>query len=166
MPERYEAPDICPICGADHLLIARVICPECASAIEGVFEPRPTDAAPDRRSGPLSGPSARGMERFGSLTKLSDEQLAFVEVFVRCRGVIKNVEDMLGLSYPTVKGRLDSVLKTLGLATEDDASPVERRRIRREILADLSAGRITADEAHDLLVRTPAPADDLSNDDN
>lgn len=170
MAERYEAPEICPICGHDHLLIARVRCPECGSAIEGEFEPRPsaasdlrpTDGA--RRSGPLPPvATVRSLARFGRLARLSDEQLEFVEVFLRCRGVIKNVEDMLGVSYPTVKGRLNTVLEALGIANDDEPSPAERRRIRREILADLSAGRITADEAHDLLLRTPA-ADDSLND--
>jgi hypothetical protein len=168
MGQTWEAPEICPVCGHDHLLIARLQCPNCSSAIEGVFEPRPNDG-PDpraadatRRSGPLSTPSVRGLARFGRLARLNDEQLEFVEVFLRCRGVIKNVEDMLGVSYPTVKGRLNTVLEALGLATDDDAPPAEQRRVRREILADLAAGRISADEAHELLARTPTLADDES----
>lgn len=172
MAERYEAPEMCPICGHDHLLITRVRCPACGSAIEGEFEPRTSDAPAirstesPRRSGPLPPvATVRSLARFGRLARLSDEQLEFVEVFLRCRGVIKNVEDMLGVSYPTVKSRLNTVLEALGISTDDDSSPTERRRIRREILADLSAGRISADEAHELLLRTPAPADDTGNDD-
>jgi hypothetical protein len=61
-----------------------------------------------------------------------------------------------------VKGRLNTVLEALGLATDDDAPPAEQRRVRREILADLAAGRISADEAHELLARTPTLADDES----
>ncbi|MGH2503429.1 MAG: hypothetical protein ACRDID_13065, partial [Ktedonobacterales bacterium] len=53
---------------------------------------------------------------------------------------------------------LNAVLEALGLAT-DDESPAEQRRVRREILADLSAGRITIEEAHELLARAPALPD-------
>ena len=166
MQQVWEAPEVCPVCGHDHLIIARLRCPACGSALEGDFEPRhsatadvrPSDGS--RRSGPLAGAPARGEARFGRLARLSDEQLEFVEVFLRCRGVIKNVEDMLGVSYPTVKGRLNAVLETLGLASDDDGAPAEQRRVRREILADLAAGRISADEAHELLARAPALPDD------
>jgi len=103
---------------------------------------------------------ARGEERFGRLARLNDEQLEFVEVFLRCRGVIKNVEDMLGVSYPTVKGRLNAVLEALGLASDDDIAPAEQRRMKREILNDLAAGRITTDEAHELLARVQLLGDD------
>lgn len=167
MEQLWEAPEVCPVCGHDHLIIARLSCPHCGSAVEGAFAQRvsaetwPADTT--RRSGPLPAVSARGEARgearFGRLARLSDEQLEFVEVFLRCRGVIKNVEDMLGVSYPTVKGRLNAVLETLGLTSDDDGSPAEQRRVRREILADLAAGRISADEAHALLARAPAPAD-------
>ena len=164
----WQAPEQCPVCGHDHLLIARLRCPACGSALEGEFAPR-QGATPDartaadgaRRSGPLPQTmGARGEARFGRLARLSDEQLEFVEVFLRCRGVIKNVEDMLGVSYPTVRGRLNAVLETLGLASDDDNSPAAQRSMRREILADLAAGRISAEEALELLAVAPAPADD------
>ncbi|HKT37321.1 MAG TPA: DUF2089 domain-containing protein [Ktedonobacterales bacterium] len=151
MAQTWEAPTRCPVCGHDHLLVARLACPHCGSAVEGVFE---------SAGAAHSGSEARGEARFGRLARLNDEQLEFVEVFLRCRGVIKNVEDMLGVSYPTVRGRLNTVLEALGLATDDDNSPAELRRMRREILADLSAGRITIEEAHELLARAPAPPDD------
>lgn len=167
MGQTWQAPEHCPVCGHDHLLIARLRCLACGSALEGEFEPRQS-ATPDtrpadgaRRSVPLpQAMGARGEARFGRLARLSDEQLEFVEVFLRCRGVIKNVEDMLGVSYPTVRGRLNAVLETLGLATDDDNSPAEQRRMRREILADLAAGRISAEEALELLAVAPTPADD------
>lgn len=164
MEQLWEAPEACPVCGYDHLTIARLRCAHCGSALEGEFAPhhsadaRPADGA--RRSGPLPAASTRGEARFGRLTRLNEEQLEFVEVFLRCRGVIKNVEDMLGVSYPTVKGRLNAVLETLGLATDDDSSLADQRRLRREILNDLSAKRISADEAHELLARIPTAADD------
>lgn len=159
MGQLWEAPETCPICGHDHLIIARVRCPECGSAVEGEFAPRRAAGPDTRRSGPLAA-SARGEARFGRLARLNDDQLEFVEVFLRCRGVIKNVEDMLGVSYPTVKGRLNAVLETLGLTTDDDIAPAEQRRMKREILSDLSAGRITTEEAHELLARAQLLGDD------
>lgn len=166
MAQTWQAPAQCPICGHDHLVVTRLACPNCGSALEGAFEPvgAATAESGARKSGPLT-PNVRGEARFGRLARLNDEQLEFVEVFLRCRGVIKNVEDMLGVSYPTVRGRLNAVLETLGLGAEDD-SPAEQRRARREILADLSAGRITIEEAHELLVRAPAPSDDEDTDED
>lgn len=71
---------------------------------------------------------------------------------MQCRGVIKNVEDMLGISYPTVKARLNNVLEAMGFDADDDQPDADRRRNRREILADLAAGRITTAEAHEKLL--------------
>jgi hypothetical protein len=50
----------------------------------------------------------------GRLGRLTREQIAFVEVFVECRGKIKDVEERLGLSYPTVVARLEAVVESLG----------------------------------------------------
>lgn len=154
MGQLWEAPEVCPVCGHDHLIIARVRCPDCGSAVEGEFAPRHATTPASRRSGPLAGAPARAEARFGSLARLNDEQLEFVEVFLRCRGVIKNVEDMLGVSYPTVKGRLNAVLEAMGLSADEDTPPADQRRMRHEILNDLKHGRISTDEAHTLLART------------
>jgi hypothetical protein len=157
MPQTWKAPDVCPVCG-DHLIITRLTCERCGSAVEGSFEaPGATSGEGRSKSGPLGG-ARSDTSRFGRLARLSDEQLEFVEVFLRCRGVIKNVEDMLGISYPTVRSRLDATLESLGFGSDEESAP-ERRRARREILAELAAGRISAEEAHDLLARTPPVSD-------
>jgi hypothetical protein len=161
MAQTWGAPTRCPICGHDHLLVARLACPQCGSAVEGLFEPAGVPHGGSEAPG-----QARGEARFGRLARLNDEQLEFVEVFLRCRGVIKNVEDMLGVSYPTVRGRLNAVLEALGLASDDDNSPAEQRRMRRQILADLSAGRVTSEEALELLARAPAPPDEALPDED
>ena len=135
----YEVDGICPVCG-DVMVVTRLSCGHCGSALEGAFTVHPTDV-PARGGGPAS-------VRFGHLARLDTAQLEFVEAFLRCRGVIKNVEDMLGISYPTVKARLASVLETMGFGPDDDLPVAEQRRQRREILADLAAGRITTDVAH------------------
>lgn len=91
----------------------------------------------------------------GWVQGLSPEQLAFVRVFLSCRGKIKDVEQALGLSYPTVVSRLDAVVAALG---EDvppapppppSSSPHPSRggQRRAQILDDLAAGLIDADEA-------------------
>ncbi|HEU0027974.1 MAG TPA: DUF2089 domain-containing protein [Ktedonobacterales bacterium] len=162
MPQTWKAPEICPVCG-DHLTITRLSCDRCGSALEGAFE-APTSAGEaregTRRSGPLGGAGRGDAARFGRLTRLDDEQLGFVEVFLRCRGVIKNVEDMLGVSYPTVRARLNAVLETMGFGADEEPAPAERRRARREILSELAAGRISAEEAHELLARAHALTDE------
>jgi len=45
-------------------------------------------------------------------------QLEFAEVFIRCRGNIREVERELGISYPTVRARLDEVITQLGYRTQ------------------------------------------------
>lgn len=43
--------------------------------------------------------------------RLPEEDLDFAKVFIKCRGNIKDVEKELGISYPTVRGKLDSVIR-------------------------------------------------------
>ncbi len=62
---------------------------------------------------------------------------------------------MLGISYPTVKARLANVLETMGFGPEGDVAVAEQRRMRREILADLAAGRISTDEVLEILAQDP-----------
>ena len=147
MPQLYDLDGACPVCG-DPMVVTRLGCGRCGSSLEGAFRlVSRAESGLASRSGPLG---ARGDEsRFGRLARLDSAQLEFVETFLRCRGIIKNVEDMLGISYPTVKARLANVLETMGLATDDDQpTAADARRMRREILADLAAGRITTEDAH------------------
>lgn len=156
MPETFEVDGICPVCG-DGMVVSRLTCGRCGSALEGAFRVRGGQTI----SGPLTGgrgakgTASRADEevRFGRLARLDAAQLDFVETFLRCRGVIKNVEDMLGISYPTVRARLADVLSAMGFGPEEDLPDGDRRRERREILADLAAGRISTEEAHRLLGR-------------
>jgi hypothetical protein len=160
MPDTYEVDPTCPVCG-DRMMVSRLTCGHCGSSLEGAFRVRGATI-----SGPL-GPRAVGRgvrgedeSRFGRLARLDATQLDFVETFLRCRGVIKNVEDMLGISYPTVKARLADVLNALGFGPEEELPDADRRREPREILADLAAGRITTEEAHRLLARGQQGLDD------
>jgi hypothetical protein len=151
MPETYEVDRTCPVCG-DTMIVSRLTCLRCGSALEGSFH----------LAGSMGARSARADEeaRYGRLARLDAIQLEFVETFLRCRGVIKNVEDMLGISYPTVRARLAGVLSAMGFGPEEELPAADQRRERREILADLAAGRITTEEAHRLLARSQAGASD------
>ncbi len=109
-----------------------------------------------RLEGPTTGIAIEGRFSFGSgsrLDTLRPEHMAFVEVFLKNRGIIKDVEAELGISYPTVRARLDEVIRALGYAPYDDApppvegAPLNPEEERRAILADVAAGRIPAREA-------------------
>ena len=138
--ETHEVDGTCPVCGSG-MLVTRLSCAQCGSALEGAFV--------------LSG-RATADTHFGRLARLDRPQLEFVEAFLLCRGVIKNVEDMLGISYPTVKARLANVLDAMGFDSGEEPPAADLRRLRREILADLAAGRIGTEEAHALLARNHA----------
>lgn len=115
-----------------------------------------------RLEGPNTGIVIEGRFTFGGdsrLDRLSAEHLAFVEVFIKNRGIIKDVEAELGISYPTVRARLDEVIRALGYppyaesadlplppAGEGEAVPGSDDE-RRALLADLQAGRVSAREA-------------------
>src|SRR5919202_4846935 len=115
----HEVRTRCPVCVC-YLHIVRLECPGCGSALQGNF--------------PL-----------GRLARLTREQLQFVEVFIRCRGKIKDVEEELGISYPTVVARLNEVVQAMGFEVrQEDADAGQRRQ---QILDELAAGRLTAAEA-------------------
>ena len=128
----------CPVCSGE-LQITRLHCRSCGTALEGEF----------------------GVGRFG---RLSREQLALLESFLRSRGNLKEMERELGISYPTVRGRIDALVRALGLAdgsaTDADlqavpleegeaptATPAESAARRRDVLERLARHEIGADEA-------------------
>jgi hypothetical protein len=80
--------------------------------------------------------------------RLSPESLHFLEVFVRNRGNVKEMERETGESYWSIRRRLDEVITEMGMeaAAEDDLSTR-----RQEILARLSRGEINVQEATRLL---------------
>jgi hypothetical protein len=80
----------CPVCSGE-LTIARLHCRTCGTALEGEF----------------------GVGRFGRLDR---EQMNLLESFLRSRGNLKEMERELGISYPTVRGRVDALIRSLGLS--------------------------------------------------
>ena len=119
----HPAPGQCPVCGRE-LHVTRLQCGACGTGIDGSFR----------------------LDRFA---RLNSDQLAFLEVFIKNRGIIKDVEAELGISYPTVRARLDDVIRALGFpaASEDGLRPSQAREERRQILESLRGKQITADEA-------------------
>jgi hypothetical protein len=70
-------------------------------------------------------------------------------VFLSSRGVIRDMEKALGLSYPTVRSRIDSLLLALGYAPAktEALAPEESAARRREILDQVESGDLTPEDA-------------------
>lgn len=127
----------CPVC--DHeLSVTRLHCRECGTTLEGEFS----------------------VGRFG---RLSREQLALLESFLRSRGNLREMERELELSYPTIRGRVDALVRALGLGGEEAApagpapagpAPADAPppagvdpQLRRTILERLARREISAEDA-------------------
>ena len=95
--------------------VVRMACPSCRMAMEGEFEVSP-------------------------LAQLSLDDQAFVMAFVRSHGSIKKMESLFGISYPTVKNRLNAISATLD-KTFEAPSP------NLYVLEQLARGEITVEEA-------------------
>jgi len=117
----------CPVCN-ETLTVTRLHCRNCDTTIDGQFS-------------------------VGAFEQLSPEQLAFVATFIRCEGKLNRMEKEMGLSYPTLRLRLNELRKAMGFEVEqDDTSPASiSEEERHQVLDDLSAGRITSEAAMRLL---------------
>jgi hypothetical protein len=125
----------CPVCASD-LAVTRLHCGTCGTSLEGEFS----------------------VGRFG---RLSREQLALLESFLRSRGNLREMERELGLSYPTVRSRVDGLVRALGLGDgsradeTDDAEPdaatsapaEDPGATRQAVLERLARHEITAEAA-------------------
>lgn len=92
----------------------------------------------------------RGRFKPSPFSGLSAEQMHFLITFLRCRGVIASMEKELGMSYPTVRSRLDALLTALGLAPAAGSDANGRREVsahQKEILRKLEAGELTPEQA-------------------
>jgi hypothetical protein len=90
----------------------------------------------------------RGTLDLCEFCQLPPEDLGFLRTFLRCRGNIKDVERELGISYPTVRGKLDSLLEKLGY---QKTVPRMGKQEKLEILAKLESGEISSEDALKLL---------------
>lgn len=110
----------CPSCGG-QLQVRELECPQCQVSVRGRF-PR------------------------CEFCELPEEQLQFLRLFVSRRGNLREVEREMGLSYPTVRSRLDDLLRALGYAVTP-TPVVERQERRRQVMDDLREGRIMPEDA-------------------
>jgi hypothetical protein len=79
---------------------------------------------------------------------LSEEDLHFLRIFVLCEGRIRDMESALGVSYPTIKGRLAQLKASLAAGVaKADAAPAAPTSENAAILKELEAGRLSFDEA-------------------
>ncbi|MBS1969201.1 MAG: DUF2089 domain-containing protein [Bdellovibrionales bacterium] len=80
-----------------------------------------------------------------ALAKLTIEDQVFVMAFVGTHGSIKEMEKIFGVSYPTIKGRLNKISEQLQLV---DINPAPSKA---DILEKLNRGEITAQQAAEML---------------
>lgn len=124
-----EAISTCPVCEGE-LRVTRLQCGTCGTAIEGRFS-------------------------VGRFSRLTREQSALLESFLRARGNLRELERELGISYPTVRNRIEALLRALGLADGEvpaeaepiNAEPAIDPQLRRDVLERLARREISAEQA-------------------
>jgi len=114
-------PHECPVCH-ERLEVTGLACPTCQTRIEGRF-------------------------MINEFAALPPDQLEILRLFVKTRGNLKEMERILGVSYPTVRARFETLLRSLGYEDEQ-ADAAEERAL---VLQQLEKGEISADEAAELL---------------
>jgi hypothetical protein len=124
-----KALERCPACHG-QLDVTRQSCRECDTVVEGSFESC-------------------------LFCRLSPEGLHFAVTFVKNRGNLKEMERELGLSYPTLRSRLNALLLELGFEADTGADEPEGEMSgqRRAVLELLDSGEINAVEAAERLSR-------------
>ena len=105
----------CPVCQGE-LAVTRLRCGSCGTTLEGEF----------------------AVGRFG---RLSREQLALLESFLRSRGNLRDMERELGISYPTVRARVEALVRALGFGPRDGEVPDTVADSEPDLSADDLAGR-------------------------
>ncbi len=126
----------CISCGG-RLEIRELYCESCDITIRGRF--------------PLEGG--------GPFAQLSDDQLAFLHLFVTSRGNMSDVERSLGVSYPTVRAKLDELIAALSPSEEPPAPSRPAPLTRSEVMEQVSRGEIDVDQAMAMLESMPAESD-------
>ena len=109
------ATNLCPYC-QHAMTVSRMTCNECGVSIDATF------------------PTPR-------LSVLPTEHQRFIEIFVLAGGNLKQIAEQAGVSYPTVRSRLDKVIDSLRQQI------ARTQQVRGTILDAVSEGRVDADEA-------------------
>jgi hypothetical protein len=113
----------CPVCTRE-LAVTHLQCTACGTDVTGNFA-------------------------LNHLASVAEPHATVIEMFLRSRGNLKDLERALGLSYPTVRARLEEALNAAGFEREVDRDAEESalRIKRKEALDALESGEITVDEA-------------------
>jgi hypothetical protein len=133
--------ETCPTCGKAGLTVSEVTCDACGTEVRSRYRPCPFCA-------------------------LREEEQTFLLLFVRSRGNLKDVEKTLGVSYPTVRAKLDEIIDRLAPAPSPapPAPPAPSAAPdRAAVLAQVQSGHLSAGDALALLQRPAAPQPDASN---
>lgn len=117
---RKEVLGTCPVCSS-KLEVTNLKCRSCGISIEGDFE-------------------------LCKFCMLSKEQKEFAEIFIKNRGNIREIEREMGISYPTVKNKLENLIEALGYKSQPRDVDY-----KKDVLQQLYDGKITADEAIKLI---------------
>ena len=119
----HDVISTCPVC-AGELAVTRLRCRSCATTLEGDFS----------------------VGRFGRLDR---DGLALLESFLRARGNLREMERELGISYPTVRSRVEALVRSLGFGprSDDDEPAAEPGQTRETILERLARHEISAEDA-------------------
>lgn len=131
----HDVISTCPVC-SNELSVTRLHCRSCGTTLEGEFS----------------------VGRFGRLNR---EQLALLESFLRSRGNLREMERELGLSYPTVRSRVEALVRALGFGSRADADAADEAVLdadepntatdtaaaRKDVLERLARHEIGAEEA-------------------
>jgi len=126
-PMPHDVIATCPVC-AGELAVTRLRCSSCGTTLEGEFS----------------------VGRFG---RLSREQMTLLESFLRSRGNLRDIERELGISYPTVRARVEALVRALGFGPRDDDTDgaddetPSQPASREEILERLAPREISAEDA-------------------
>ncbi|MFA1821059.1 DUF2089 domain-containing protein [Virgibacillus oceani] len=120
----YTVLNTCPVC-SHSLHVTKLHCSHCHTTIENDFE----------------------LSKFSSLSR---EQMEFIETFIVSRGNIKEVEKELGISYPTVRGKLNEIIEIL--RQEKKSKPeLTSTPAKAQVISMLEKGEITSQEAIKLI---------------
>jgi len=124
----HDVISTCPVCSGE-LAVTRLRCSSCGTTLEGDFS-------------------------VGRFARLSRDQMALLESFLRSRGNLRDIERELGISYPTVRARVEALVRALGFGprSDDDAAASEDDgpadgATREEILERLARREISAEDA-------------------
>jgi len=119
----HDVISTCPVC-AGELGVTRLRCRSCGTTLEGDFS----------------------VGRFGRLDR---DQLALLESFLRSRGNLREMERELGISYPTVRSRVEALVRSLGFGprADDEEPSIEPGQTREAILELLARREISAEDA-------------------